>query len=84
MTNPKKGGAARKAPEGLNVPIYLRGDQALVDALDRIKDARNAANPGTTLSRADVARGILWYGIRLDADAADESTPKRGRKGAKS
>lgn len=79
MTKPR-GGAARKAPDGLTIPIALRGNQELIDALDRIKDARNEDNPGQPLSRADVIRGMLWYAISLDTTMPS----KRGRKGAKS
>jgi len=77
-----KGGAARKAPEGLNVPIYLRGDQSLVDGIDKIVARMNELTLGSTLSRADVIRGILWDAVKLDErtprDAAH--TVVRGRR----
>lgn len=79
MTNSKKGGAARKAPNGLNVPIYLRGDQVLADGIDRVLKRERAKHPGMRIAKADVVRMML-----TEATArSDEEANAGKRKGAK-
>ena len=55
-----KGGAPRKSPDGLDQVLYVRADQALIDALEERLTKRRKANRGQTLSRADLVREILW------------------------
>ena len=60
----KKGGARRKAPGGLDKVLFVRADRPLLDALDELAKARSEQMPGASLSRSDVARMLLWEGIR--------------------
>jgi hypothetical protein len=59
----RKGGASRKAPEGLAKVLFVRANQDLLDRLDELRQQRSAKNPGIVLSRADIARAILWEAI---------------------
>lgn len=59
----KKGGPPRKAPEGLNKALFIRANSALLDRLDQLCEQERKRRPGVVLSRADVARSILWDAI---------------------
>lgn len=59
-----RGGAPRKSPTGLDKVLYVRADQRLLDRLDAEWRRRCKANPGVAISRADVARSILWEGLQ--------------------
>ncbi len=69
----KKGGAPRKAPDGLTVSLYFRTDAAFVERVDAAKDRRNAEG-GPEWSRADVIRRLLTGA--LDRDEAAAAGPK--------
>lgn len=56
----KRGGATRKAPGGLTAVLFIRCAPDLVARLDAIADAQRAASPGRSVSRADVARELLY------------------------
>jgi hypothetical protein len=68
---PSKGGARRKAPTGLDKVLFVRADQALLDKLESMREQRISMSPGVTLSRADVARALLWEGIRREESTDD-------------
>jgi len=59
----RKGGAPRKAPNGLNRVLYVRTNQELVDKLEELRRRRSDEIPGVVLSTADVARAILWEAV---------------------
>lgn len=54
--------APRKAKGGLNRVLFVRADQALLDALDAAAKALNLR--GARFSRADAARVLLWDALR--------------------
>jgi len=59
----RKGGAPRKAPDGLNRVLYVRTNQELLDKLEELRRRRSDESAGIVLSTADVARAILWDAI---------------------
>ena len=61
-----KGGVPRKSPEGLDKVLFIRANQELLDRLDRLRDRERRARPGVVLSRADIARTILWDALQRD------------------
>ena len=66
-TRARKGGAPRKAPDGLNHVLYVRTNQELLDKLEDLRQQRSDETPGVVLSTADVARAILWEAVeRVD------------------
>lgn len=67
----RKGGAPRKAPDGLNRVLFVRTSQELLDKLEQYRRERNDTMPGVTLSTADIARAILWDAVR-DPDKKEE------------
>jgi hypothetical protein len=67
----RKGGPPRKAPEGLNKALFIRANSALLDRLDELCEQEKKRRPGIVLSRADVARSILWDAI--NRSGKDES-----------
>lgn len=60
---PRKGGAPRKAPDGLNRVLYVRTNQELLDKLEELRQQRSDEISGVVLSTADVARAILWEAV---------------------
>ena len=58
-----KKAAARKSAHGLDKVLFVRADQELLDKLEELRKRRNDKNPGMVISRADVARSILWEGL---------------------
>jgi len=66
-TRARKGGAPRKAADGLNHVLYVRTNQELLDKLEDLRQQRSDETPGVVLSTADVARAILWEAVeRVD------------------
>lgn len=59
----RKGGAPRKAPDGLTRVLYVRTNQELLDRLEDLRQRRSEEIPGVVLSTADVARAILWEAV---------------------
>lgn len=59
----RRGGAQKKAPDGLDKVLFVRTDQALLDALEKLRAQRSEATRGIVVSKADVARALLWEGI---------------------
>lgn len=59
----RKGGAPRKAPDGLNRVLFVRTNQELLDKLEELRQRRSDTIPGVVLSTADVTRAILWEAI---------------------
>lgn len=68
----RKGGAPRKAPDGLNRVLFVRTNQELLDKLEELRQRRSDEIPGVALSTADVARAILWEAIER-AEGEEES-----------
>lgn len=62
-TRPRKPGAPRKSPAGLTEVLYIRATPDLIDALDLLAERERTASPGRGISRADVAREILYKAI---------------------
>ena len=60
--------AAKRKSEGLGRPLFIAADDALHQALERIQAARRAQSPGVKISKADVARSLLWDGIAREGD----------------
>ncbi len=68
------------APGGLRKVLYVRATEDLVALLDQVVARERAANPGRSVSRADIARELLYEGARrrlvrrlADLDLADRS-----------
>lgn len=59
----RKGGAPRKATEGLDKVLFVRANQELLDKLEELRRERSEEQRGIVLSKADVARAILWEAI---------------------
>lgn len=68
----KKTSAPRKSSQGLDKVLFVRADQKLLDKLEELRQRRNDKTPGIVISRADVARSILWDGLAR----ADEGESK--------
>lgn len=62
--------APRKAPDGLTRVLFVRCDQALLDALDEIARAQQRTMPGHGVSRSDVARELLYGALGIEAPRA--------------
>lgn len=56
----RRGGAPRKAPGGLTAVLFVRCGRDLPDALDALARRAREAHPGRGVSRADVARELLY------------------------
>ncbi|MCZ7681535.1 MAG: hypothetical protein M5U28_23160 [Sandaracinaceae bacterium] len=65
----KKRGAPQKAPEGLNEVLFVRVSPDLIRRLDALVERERAERPGRAVSRADVAREILYNGTKEHDDA---------------
>ncbi len=64
MSKRRSGGAPRKAPDGLSKVLYVRVPPDLLDALDAVVERERARHPGRGLSRADIARELLYEGAQ--------------------
>jgi hypothetical protein len=67
MRQASKRARPRKEPEGLDKVLFVRANQELLDKLNLLVERRQRENPGVALSRADVARAILWDALRREA-----------------
>jgi hypothetical protein len=67
-TAARKGGAPRKAAEGLDKVLFVRANQELLDKLEELRRERSERSPGIVLSTADVARSILWAAIERERE----------------
>ncbi len=79
----KKGGATRKAPDGLTVSLMFRADEALRDALDEIVVACTETGDGVKYTRADVIRGMVTRCVKQDAVGSVSLAAAAKRKVAK-
>ncbi len=59
----RKGGAPRKAPDGLDRVLYVRTDQKLLDKLEELRRIQSEKTQGGVLSKADIVRALLWEGV---------------------
>jgi hypothetical protein len=66
MRQLSKGARPRKSPDGLDKVLFVRANQDLLDKLNLLLERRQRENPGVALSRADVARSILWEAVRRE------------------
>ena len=57
---------SRKSPDGLDKVLLVRANQDLLDKLNQLLERRQRENPGVALSRADVARAILWDAVKRE------------------
>lgn len=69
----RKGGAPRKAPDGLNRVLFVRANQDLLDKLEVLRQRRSERAQGIVLSTADVARAILWEAIESESEQEEEA-----------
>ena len=67
-----RGGAPRKAPNGLSRVLYVRASEELLAALDAKVAQERDAHPGRGVSRADVARELLYRGLTEDTPANED------------
>lgn len=65
----KKRGAPTKASNGLNEVLFVRVSPDLIRRLDAAVERERTARPGRAVSRADVAREILYNGTKEHEDA---------------
>jgi hypothetical protein len=71
MRTQAKRARSRKGPDGLDKVLFVRANQDLLNKLNLLLERRLKENPGIVLSRADVARSILWDAVKREglADA---------------
>lgn len=62
----KRRARPRKAPDGLDKVLFVRANQELLDKLNLLRDKRSKERPGIVLSRADIARAILWEAVNRE------------------
>jgi hypothetical protein len=60
----RRKGAPPKAVGGLSKVLYIRASEDLLDALDAIVEKERKVRPGLSLSRADVARDMLYQAVQ--------------------
>lgn len=56
-------GAPPKVAGGLNRVLYIRAGSDLIDALDRVVEKERMARRGVAISRADIARALLYEAL---------------------
>jgi hypothetical protein len=66
MRQSSKRARPRKSPDGLDKVLFVRANQDLLDKLNQLVELRQRENPGLALSRADVARAILWDAVKRE------------------
>ncbi len=60
QSNAGRKGSRRKSSEGLDKVLYVRVSPDLLEALDEMVSEERARHPGRAVSRADVARELLY------------------------
>lgn len=60
----QKRGAPPKVAGGLSKVLYVRANDDLLDALDALVEKERESRPGRVISRADVARDLLYRAVR--------------------
>ena len=60
----RKVGAPTKAPGGLDKVLFVRANEDLLDALDVLVERERIERPGRAVSRADVARELLYLAVK--------------------
>lgn len=60
----QKRGAPPKVAGGLSKVLYVRASDDLLNALDALVEKERGERPGRTISRADVARDLLYQAVR--------------------
>jgi hypothetical protein len=63
----RRGGAPTKAPGGLDKVLFIRASADLLDALDALVQEERDQRAGRTVSRADVARELLYGAVKKRA-----------------
>jgi len=66
MAVPSKRATTPKSHDGLDKVLFVRANQDLIDRLNQLRERRQRENPGVALSRADVARSILWEAMKRE------------------
>jgi hypothetical protein len=64
----RKKGAPPKVAGGLSKVLYVRASGDLLDALDALVEKERETRPGRTISRADIARDLLYQAVRTAKD----------------
>ena len=59
-----QGGARTKSPGGMNKVLFVRAPEDLLAALDSRVESERDAHPGHNVSRADVARQLLYEALK--------------------
>lgn len=57
-------------PGALDQVLFVRVDAALLAKVDKLVERERQLKPGTSCSRSDVVRDILWARIYRDEEAA--------------
>lgn len=73
---PQRGGPPTKAPGGMDKVLFVRTSPDLLAALDAMVDRERRLRPGRTVSRADVARELLYRAVEGGAAVDDDSGKK--------
>lgn len=60
----QKRGAPPKVAGGLPKVLYVRASDDLLDALDALVEKERESRPGRAVSRADIARDLLYQAVR--------------------
>lgn len=61
----QKRGAPPKVAGGLTKVLYVRANSDLIDALDKATEKERVAQRGMSISRADIARNLLYEALRI-------------------
>ncbi len=71
MTTSNRGRPPTKAPGGLTEVLFVRTNKDLLNQLDQLVDLERERRKGRTISRADLARELLYRAV---ADEQRRST----------
>lgn len=63
-SNRARRGAPRKEAGGLDRVLYVRTSERLLNLLDEVVEQERRSRPGHSISRADVARDLLYSAVR--------------------
>ena len=61
----QKRGAPSKVNGGLTRVLYVRATDDLIDALDKVVEKERVARRGLAVSRADIARSLLYEALGM-------------------